>query len=86
MFVYRKADTDLDSRVTAIPNSLDCRGKRALFAPEAVMRFFQSVKTHANIRKAYLLEFGRDLFGNERAVGGNDRPHSFICCVLRQLQ
>jgi len=86
MFVYRKADTDLDARVTTIPIPSIAAAKAPFLPRKRVMRFFQAVETHANIRKTYLLEFGRDLFGNERAVCGNDRPHVFIFCILRQFQ
>jgi hypothetical protein len=60
LFIDRKTDADLDSRVAAVADSFDCRGKSALLAPKSVMRFFQTVKTHTHIGKADFLEFGRN--------------------------
>src|SRR5664280_686382 len=86
MFIDSKTYAALDSRVTAVADSVDGCGKRALLAPESVMRFFQTVKTYTYIRKAYFLKFGRNLFGNQCAVRGNDSAHSFVRRVLRQFQ
>ena len=80
-----EAQSHLEPFGLTVFNALDgffiCSGN----ASEAVMDFFAAVHGDAHVGQADFLEFLGFFTGDERAVGGNDGPHSFVRGVVGEF-